>query len=111
MRVSYSTLLYSCSTLEDQIVNEQLLNITQIHHIEVCIRPRQVWVGAVLTQEMEGTNIADVPIPSNIAKGGAMATENAKDIRFEAPIHNVIFTRLLHAHIPAIKEILEKLEI
>ena len=59
-------------------------------------------------------NIADVqtqPIQSEIAKGGAMMIGNAKDIRFEAQIQDVIFTRLQHALQTAIKEVQEMLEI
>ena len=59
-------------------------------------------------------NIADVqiqPIPSEIAKGGAMMIGNAKDIRFEAQIQDAIFTRLQHAQETAIKEVREMLEI
>ena len=59
-------------------------------------------------------NIADVPIlpiPSEIAKGGATTTGNAKDIRFEARIQDVIFTRSQHALETATKEVREILEI
>ena len=59
-------------------------------------------------------NIADVqiqPIPSEIAKRGAMTTGIAKDIRFEVQIQDVIFTRLQHAQETAIKEAREMLEI
>ena len=59
-------------------------------------------------------NIADVQIqqiPSEIAKGGAMTIRNAKDIRFEARIQDVIFTRLQLALETATKEVREMLEI
>ena len=60
-------------------------------------------------------NIADVqiqPIPSVIAKGGAMQIGNAKDIRIiEAQLQDVIFTRLQLALETATKEVQEMLEI
>ena len=67
-----------------------------------------------MTQAVADMNIADAQIqliPSKIAKGGAMTIGNAKDIRSEAQIQDVIFIRLQHAQVTAINEVQEMLEI